>query len=149
MKYLSEEASVREAASQSAQIVAESLPTTTFQGEYADMVARLATKEWFTARISAAGLISSAYPKLSTDQQKQHLEFFSNLCKDDTPMVRRVAAQHLGSMVRNVVEASGRSSLEPGGSVPTILLPLYDDLASNEQPVSFKLISPFSFSQIS
>ena len=134
--YLTEEASVRDAASQSAQTVAEILPTATLQGEYADMIARLATKEWFTARISAAALISAAYPNLTTDQQRQHLDFFSRLCRDDTPMVRRVAAQHLGPMVRNVVEASGRSALAEDGAVATLLIPLYEEHASTEQPVS-------------
>jgi serine/threonine-protein phosphatase 2A regulatory subunit A len=130
-----EESSVRDAASFSAQVVAESLPPTTFQGEYAEMISRLATKEWFTARISAAALIASAYPKFTSDQQKTHLNYFSQLCKDDTPMVRRVAAQYLGPMVRNVVEASGRESLGQEGTVTTQLIPIYEELASNEQPV--------------
>lgn len=134
-----EESSVRDAASLSTQTVAESLPLTTLQSQYADMIERLATKEWFTARISAAGLISSAYLKLNAGQQKQHLEYFAQLCKDDTPMVRRVAAQYLGPMVRNVVEASGRSTLAQDGTVTSTLIPLYEELASNEQPVSTSL----------
>ena len=51
-------------------------------------------------------------------------------------MVRRVAAQYLGTMLQNVVKASGRSSLEqPDGTVTKMLIPLYEELASNEQPV--------------
>ena len=99
------------------------------------MIIRLSTKEWFTARISSASLITSAYQKLTKEQQSKLLTNFANLCKDDTPMVRRVAAQYLGPMVRNVVTVSGRSALASGGQVMTLLIPLYEDLASNEQPV--------------
>lgn len=130
-----EESTVRDAACASAQIVAESLPPTTFQNEYAAMVERLSTKEWFTARISAAALITSAFPKFTADQQTQLLTNFTRLCKDDTPMVRRVAAQYLGQMVRNVVNVSDRSCLSQTGTVTTLLIPLYEELASNEQPV--------------
>jgi len=126
---------VRDAACSTAQTVAESLPPATYQNEYAEMVIRLSTKEWFTARISAASLIASAYPKLTNEQQRQLMTIFSKLCKDDTPMVRRVAAQYLGLMVRNVVTSSGRSSLAKDGAASTLLIPLYEDLASNEQPV--------------
>lgn len=131
-----EENTVRDAASASALTISETLPAETFQNQYAGMISRLATKEWFTARMSAAALISSAYPKLTRLQQEDHLTLFSQLCQDDTPMVRRVSAQFLGKMVRNVVEASGRQTLEPTGSVTTVLVPLYEELASNEQPVS-------------
>ena len=100
------------------------------------MLTRLATKEWFTARISSASLISSAYSSLTEVQQQEQLNHFAQLCRDDTPMVRRVAAQFLGTMLQNVVKASGRSSLEhPDGIVTTTLIPLYEELASNEQPV--------------
>ena len=100
------------------------------------MLTRLATKEWFTARISSAALIASAYSNLTEAQQEEQLNHFSQLCRDDTPMVRRVAAQYLGTMLQNVVKASGRSSLEqPDGTVTKMLIPLYEELASNEQPV--------------
>lgn len=101
------------------------------------MLSRLATKEWFTARMSSAKLISAAYPKLTKQQQEEHLQLFAQLCQDDTPMVRRVAAQYLGKMLENVVAAVGRSSLEENGIITTLLIPLYEELASNEQPVCF------------
>ena len=131
-----EENSVREAASASTKLVATTLPQDTFLEKYVPMLGRLANKEWFTARISAAGLIADAYPRLKVLQQQEHLVMFAELCQDDTPMVRRVAAQSLGKMVENVVQASGRSSLEEGGMVTSILMPLYETLSSNEQPVS-------------
>lgn len=135
---------MREAARRSAQAVADSLPSNAFQGDYAEMVSRLSTKEWFTARISSAALIASAYPKFTTEQQRKLLTNFAKLCKDDTPMVRRVAAQHLGPMARNVVTVTGRSTLAQNGVVTALLIPLYEDLASNDQPVRIALRSTMS-----
>lgn len=131
-----EESTVRDVASASAQTISEALPDGTLQNQYASMLSRLANKEWFTARMSSAGLIAKAYPRLTKLQQHDLLTTFARLCQDDTPMVRRVAAQHLGIMVDNVVRAMGRSSLEEDGAATTILIPLYEELASNEQPVS-------------
>lgn len=134
-----EETTVRDAAAASAQTISSSLPDSTFQQQYAAMLLRLAEKEWFTARMSAAGLMAQAYPRLSPGrQQEEHLTLFAKLCQDDTPMVRRVAAKHLGIMVENAVRAVGRSSLdgESGGSVATTLIPLYESFASGDQPVS-------------
>lgn len=136
-----EELSVREAASESALAIAEQLPEASFKVEYAEMITRLATKEWFTARISAAGILCSAYPRLKSDQklQHEHLLLFSQLCRDDTPMVRRIAAQYLGKMVKRVVGSLGRESLAPNGIVVELLIPLFEDLASTDQPDSVRL----------
>jgi serine/threonine-protein phosphatase 2A regulatory subunit A len=136
-----EENTVRDAATASASLVASALPDEIFQDQYASMLTRLARKEWFTARISSTGLIANAYPRLTQAQQDEHLKLFAELCQDDTPMVRRVAARNLGIMVSNVVQAAGRFSLEEEGVVTQILIPLYETLSSNEQPVSLISIS--------
>ena len=130
-----EEASVRGAAFGSTKTVADCLPQNTFQDQYEKVVSRLAKSEWFTARMSSAGLICAAYPRFTPEQQQAHLSLFIGLCQDDTPMVRRVAAQNLGEMVRNVVESNGRETLAVDGVVTTSLIPLYEELASNDQPV--------------
>ncbi len=83
-----EENSVRDVASASAQTISDSLPDETLQNQYASMLTRLASKEWFTARISSAGLIAKAYPRLTKLQQLAYLKTFARLCQDDTPMVR-------------------------------------------------------------
>mmetsp|Transcript_15037 Transcript_15037/g.21282 ORF Transcript_15037/g.21282 Transcript_15037/m.21282 type:complete len:656 (+) Transcript_15037:190-2157(+) len=134
-----EENTVREAASESAQKVADVLPQEAFQGAYAEMIARLATKEWFTARISAAGLIAFSYERLTVEQRKESITNFAALCVDDTPMVRRVASQFLGEMFRTVVRVDGRETLAEDGVLTTELVPLYEKLASNEQPDSVRL----------
>lgn len=116
--------------------VANVLPDDIFQGPYAEMVSRLATKEWFTARISAAALIPASYDRFTSEHQTESIKHFAALCRDDTPMVRRVASQHLGDMFRTVIDVGGRSTLEEEGSLSTQMMPLYEELASNEQPVS-------------
>ena len=139
-----EETAVREAAAESCRSIAELIPNDHQHehqhNEYAAMISRLASKEWFTARISAAGLLPAAYPRLTDPQQQQkHLEHFRALCRDETPMVRRIAAHHVGTMVQNVVRVLGRESLSAEGTVVTIFLPLYEEFASNEQPDSVRL----------
>jgi serine/threonine-protein phosphatase 2A regulatory subunit A len=136
-----EETSVRDAAAESALLISDQLLDDSFQSDYADMIARLATKEWFTARISAAKLISAAYPKMKNNptKQQEHLILFSQLCRDDTPMVRRVAAHYLGRMVKNVVASLGRDSLSENGTVVELLVPLFEDFASSEQPDAVRL----------
>lgn len=134
-----EETTVRQAASESVQTIADQLPDNSFQTDYAALLERLATKEWFTARISAAGLIPAAFPRLSESQRHSFLNYFAKLCKDETPMVRRIAAQHLGVMFKNVVQVMGRSALEPDGTVVQVFMPLYEQFASTEQPDSVRL----------
>lgn len=63
---------------------------------------RLATGEWFTSRVSAAGLFATAYPKVTPALRQELRTLFTNLCKDETPMVRRAAAQKLGGFAKVV-----------------------------------------------
>jgi len=135
-----EEASVRERASESTYQMAHILPDNTFAEDYANMLGRLARKEWFTARMSATRLIAAAYARLYDLKQEvatDLLQAFCALCRDDTPMVRRVAAQHLGTLLQAVVQVQGRSALTT--VVATQLLPLYEFLASQDQPDSVRL----------
>jgi serine/threonine-protein phosphatase 2A regulatory subunit A len=137
-----EETTVRDAAATAAQAILSQITDEDVEAldEYAALLERLATKEWFTARISAAALLPTAFSRLRTPQQQQrHLDAFARLCRDETPMVRRVAARHLGRMLRNLVQVHGREALGPQGAVVQVLLPLYEDIASAEQPDSVRL----------
>ena len=65
--------------------------------------------EWFTSRISACGLLPTAY-SLSADVQREIIRgVFQTLSQDDTPMVRRAAAQCLGPLAE-VADAHTLSS---------------------------------------
>jgi hypothetical protein len=79
---------------------------------------RLATGEWFTSRVSATGLFATAYPRSSPGLKAELRQLYSQLCRDETPMVRRAAAQRLGAFAR-VVEKE---------NVSRELMPLFTDL---------------------
>lgn len=64
--------------------------------EFAELVKKLAKGEWFTSKTSACGLFSCVYPRVSSESKAELRGLFSQLCKDDTPMVRRAAASKLG-----------------------------------------------------
>lgn len=70
--------------------------------EIVTVLHRLASAEWFTARLSSAALFASVYkaisnnPNNSNDNAKLELRrMFANLAGDETPMVRRAAALKL------------------------------------------------------
>ena len=86
---------------------------------------RLATGEWFTSRVSAAGLFATAYAKATPALRAELRALFGALCHDDTPMVRRAAAQNLAKFAGVV----GRPELEKD------VVPLFHDLTQDGQSV--------------
>ena len=60
------------------------------------MAKRLVTADWFTAKVSASGLLPTLY-KVTQEEELRFL--YRDLCVDDTPMVRRAAANHLGEFL--------------------------------------------------
>ena len=136
-----EENVVRDKAAQSVISISKQMSSDDYNKEFVGMIERLATKEWFTARISACYLIPVAFSQMSTEEmQLKHVNYFSKLCKDDAPMVRRIASRNLGPLLYTVVENLGIVSLSEGtGVVSTTLLDLYESLAGGDQPDSVRL----------
>eukprot|EP00970_Alexandrium_tamarense_P003984 scaffold692_cov203-Alexandrium_tamarense.AAC.8 len=134
-----EENVVREKAAESAIAVGNALPEKEYRSEFVGMIGRLARKEWFTARISGCGLIPIAFGRMGKELQQTHLQYFANLCKDDAPMVRRIASRNLGPLLYTVVETLGAPSLQESGPVSAVLLDLYELLAGGDQPDSVRL----------
>jgi len=63
------------------------------------MAKRLVGADWFTAKVSAAGML----PELHTLTKYSELSFlFKELCMEETPMVRRAASQHLGHFIQTL-----------------------------------------------
>jgi len=84
------------------------------------MSKRLAAADWFTAKVSSAGMLPELY------NLTKHADFsylFKELCVDETPMVRRAAAQHFGKLLK----ALG------GKDKANELIPVLQQLASDEQ----------------
>jgi len=68
---------------------------------------RLAGADWFTAKVSACGMIAPVLQLQnelaggsSNNSNQELLNLYRELCHDDTPMVRRSAAKHLGSCLK-------------------------------------------------
>jgi serine/threonine-protein phosphatase 2A regulatory subunit A len=55
------------------------------------LVKRLATGDWFTARVSACGLFHIAYPSAPDLLRAELRSVYGTLCRDDMPMVKRSA----------------------------------------------------------
>ena len=64
-------------------------------------VQRLQSADWFTAKVSCAGILPSvlqlANHASSSSTPVQLLHLYRDLCADETPMVRRAAAKYLGA----------------------------------------------------
>lgn len=102
-----EETVIRDKAIESLQAIVEKNPK--LVPEYlVPTLNRLAHKtDFFTARVSACSLFPTAY-KHATDEQKANLrKIYTTLCGDDTPMVRRAAANRL----RDLVEVCDKQDL--------------------------------------
>ena len=90
-----EDPPVRNKAVESLCSLGSNMPSQHHQDHFAPMLRRLATNDWFTSRIAASGLFATAYPKVDAASRAEYVGLFSALCRDDTPMVRRAAAQAL------------------------------------------------------
>ncbi len=119
-----EETVVRDKAVDSLNIIAAQLPATSVAEHYVPLLKRLAAAEWFTSRVSAAGLFAAASRAASTELQQELRGLFLQLCADDTPMVRRAAAQHFGGMAQAVGEPE---------TLINLMLPAFERLASDDQ----------------
>ena len=82
---------------------------------------RLGNGEWFTSRVSACGLVATAYPRATQSLRTELRQLYKSLGKDETPMVRRAAAQRLGKFAE-VIEAP---------LVAKELVPVFHDLTQD------------------
>jgi serine/threonine-protein phosphatase 2A regulatory subunit A len=130
-----EEPTVRDNAAHSANTVCRSsIQSGAFHSQYIAMLNRLSVREWYTARGSASVLIANSFDIFTQDEQKNFLQKYAVLSKDEAPMVRRLAAKYLGTLVTKYAAEKGLSFLQDGDALHTTLLPLFDDFASNKQP---------------
>jgi serine/threonine-protein phosphatase 2A regulatory subunit A len=85
----------------------EMLPT------WFNVTKRLQSADWFTSKVSCAGILpfvlqlanavagttTTSTTTTPTSQQIQIISLYRDLCLDETPMVRRAAAKHLGTFL--------------------------------------------------
>ncbi|KAI5475357.1 hypothetical protein MNV49_001588 [Pseudohyphozyma bogoriensis] len=97
-----EETLVRDKAAESITTISKSLSESQIEEFYLPLLKRLSTGEWFTSRTSATALYAAGYPKASQATRDEMRRMFSQLCTDDTPMVRRSAAKELGGFSKTL-----------------------------------------------
>lgn len=78
---------------------------------------KLASGEWFTSRVSACGLFAVGYQKADATTHGELRTLFKQLCRDDTPMVRRAAALNIGILAAAMEPEHVQQSLLPLWSV--------------------------------
>lgn len=95
-----EESTVRDKALRSIEAVVGAMSSEHVEIYLLPMLKKLAQRDWYTSRASATSLFHLVYP-VASEQVKKELEaIFLELCEDDTPTVRRVASQHIVSMLK-------------------------------------------------
>lgn len=127
------------------------------------MAKRLSGADWFTAKVSAAGILPVVYDFYnnnrianakggansnemnSPDEAKRELRLlYKELSEDDTPMVKRSAAKNLGKFVESVanlnsssISTSSKKTTSATESTKTIIIkemiPVFQTLATDEQ----------------
>ena len=74
------------------------------------MAKRLCSADWFTPKVSAAGMLYTIY-EVTQEEELRYL--YRDLCTDETPMVRRAAAKHLGKFLKALNDFAPVQALQP------------------------------------
>lgn len=83
------------------------------------MAKRLVAADWFTPKVSAAGVLAKIY---QISQDSELLGLYKELSNDETPMVRRSAAKNLGQFLEQVGFEKGKE-----------FMPVMQQLCKDEQ----------------
>lgn len=94
-----EESKAREIAIESIEVIASSMDSDHVVQYFIPFINKLGTKDWFTSRASAAALVHVGYSRVPSAAARDLRQLFLKLCSDETPMVRRIAAQNIGNIV--------------------------------------------------
>ncbi|KAL8656564.1 MAG: hypothetical protein Q9226_002627 [Calogaya cf. arnoldii] len=118
-----EEPLVREKAVESLNKICGELSQSQVEEYFIPLTVRLSKADWFTSKISATGLYNVPYSKASQTSQEGLRQQFGQLVHDETPMVRRQAANNLAKYVKEM----------PASIVIEEMIPLFQHLASDDQ----------------
>ncbi len=118
-----EEPLVREKAVESLNKICGELSQSQVEEYFIPLIVRLSKADWFTSKISATGLYNVPYSKASETSQEGLRQQFGQLVHDDTPMVRRQAANNLAKFVKEM----------PPNIVINEMIPLFQHLAHDDQ----------------
>jgi len=103
--------------------ICEQLSQQQIEEYFIPLTVRLSKADWFTSKISATGLYNTPYQRVTPQSQEGLRQQFGQLVHDDTPMVRRQAANNLAKFVKSM----------PAQVVIDEMIPLFQHLASDDQ----------------
>ncbi|OCK82245.1 protein phosphatase PP2A regulatory subunit A [Lepidopterella palustris CBS 459.81] len=118
-----EEPLVREKAVESLNKICEQLSQQQIEESFIPLVVRLSKADWFTSKISATGLYNIPYTRATPPSQEGLRQQYGALVHDDTPMVRRQAANNLAKFIKTM----------PAAIVIDEMIPLFQHLAGDDQ----------------
>ncbi|KAJ5364141.1 Protein phosphatase PP2A regulatory subunit A [Penicillium cataractarum] len=118
-----EEPLVREKAVESLNKVCDQLSEGQVEEHFVPLVLHLSKADWFTSKVSATGLYCSPYRKAAPALQQSLRQHFGALVHDETPMVRRQAANNLAKFVKEMQT----------DVIIDEMIPLFQYLASDDQ----------------
>ncbi|KAF3394501.1 Protein phosphatase PP2A regulatory subunit A [Penicillium rolfsii] len=118
-----EEPLVREKAVESLNKVCDQLSAGQVEEHFVPLVLHLSKADWFTSKVSATGLYCSPYRKAAPALQQNLRQHFGALVHDETPMVRRQAANNLAKFVKEM----------QSDVIIDEMIPLFQYLASDDQ----------------
>lgn len=118
-----EEPLVREKAVESLNKICEQLSQSQIEDYFIPLVIRLSKADWFTSKISATGLYNVPYTRATHPSQEGLRSQYGALVHDDTPMVRRQAANNLAKFIKTM----------PPSIVIDEMIPLFQHLAGDDQ----------------
>jgi serine/threonine-protein phosphatase 2A regulatory subunit A len=98
------------------------------------MAKRLGGADWFTAKVSCAGMLPELY---ALTQHADISSLYKELCVDETPMVRRAASQHIGKLMKHLGTKEKASEL----------IPVLQQLSKDEQD-SVRMLAVASMSHV-
>lgn len=104
---------VREKAVESLRTVGKKISQSAVYDDYMPMVKRMRKGDLFSMRISASFLYAHIYGRLDEPRRDYTRTKFQKLAKDDTPMVRRGAAQSLSILAESIEKEHARTYVVP------------------------------------
>lgn len=103
--------------------ICEELSQQQIEDAFIPLVMRLSKADWFTSKISATGLYQTPYTRATPPSQEALRQHYGQLVHDDTPMVRRQAANNLAKFIKAM----------PAAIVIDEMIPLFQHLAADDQ----------------
>eukprot|EP00347_Sterkiella_histriomuscorum_P009905 403339428 len=126
----SDDTIVRDKAIASLKLVGQKISNETIYTDYMPLVKKMRKGDLFSMRISACFLYAYIYKRLDDERKAYTRSKFEKLSKDDTPMVRRGAAQSLAILSDSLYQNSG--SEDTHELAKTFLLPILKALLSDD-----------------